>query len=65
MDVCEEHGVWLDKGELETIVAKVEDLVGARLRGSRRSAVRRARQSGKREGKIAGATFGFWSFLGD
>ena len=61
MDVCEEHGVWLDKGELETIVAKVEELVGTRLRRRHRSGVRRA----KKEGKMAGVTFGIWSFLGD
>jgi len=61
MDVCEEHGVWLDKGELETIVAKVDELVSTRLRQRQRSAVRRA----KKEGKMSGALYGFWSFLGD
>ena len=59
MDVCEEHGVWLDKGELETIVAKVEELVGTRLRRRHRSAVK----SAKKEGKRLGALYGFWAFL--
>ena len=57
IDVCPEHGIWLDKGELEGIIRAVN----ARARSSRRSAVRRA----KHDGKVQGAFWGWWSLLGD
>lgn len=57
VDVCRDHGVWLDAGELETIVARLRSRLG---RKSRRH-VREARRSGK----IDGALWGWWSLLGD
>ena len=57
IDVCPDHGIWLDEGELEAIVTAV------RSRGKRRqrSAVRDAR----RKGKMQGAFWGWWSLLSD
>jgi Zn-finger nucleic acid-binding protein len=57
IDVCADHGIWLDQGELEGIVAAVR----RRADRVRRSAVRRAR----RDGKVKGAFWGFWSLLGE
>jgi Zn-finger nucleic acid-binding protein len=57
IDTCRDHGIWLDKGELEKITAAI------RRRGirSRRDAVKRA----KKDGKVQGAFFGWWSLLFD
>jgi Zn-finger nucleic acid-binding protein len=57
IDVCPEHGIWLDKGELESIISAIN----SRARRGRRDAVRRA----KRDGKVQGAFWGWWSLLGD
>lgn len=55
VDVCEEHGIWLDTGELEAIMRR------GRLKGwrSRNEAVRKAR----RQGRVQGWLFGGLSFL--
>ncbi|MHC4225572.1 MAG: TFIIB-type zinc ribbon-containing protein [Planctomycetota bacterium] len=57
LDVCADHGIWLDKGELPAITMAVRD----KGRRRRRQQVRDA----KRSGKMQGAFFGFWSLLMD
>ena len=57
IDVCADHGIWLDKGELPAITRVVRD-------NSRRRASQRVREA-KRKGKMQGAFFGFWSLLLD
>ena len=57
IDVCPDHGIWLDKGELDEILAAVRGSV----RRNQRAAVRRARK----DGKVSGALFGWWALLGD
>ena len=55
MDYCDDHGIWLDAGEMPRMISKLRagNLV------DRRRAVRRAR----RDGKMAGALFGTWSLM--
>ena len=55
IDVCEEHGAWLDAGELPRIVSRVQ----GRERTAKRSAVRRAKSSGK----VSGVLWGPLAFL--
>jgi len=55
IDVCEEHGIWLDRGELE-VVARV---VRQQERRTREAAVQEARH----EGKMTGAFWGWISLL--
>lgn len=57
IDVCEAHGIWLDRGELPGIAGQIRS--GASI--DRVDAVRRAR----REGKLSGTLFGAWSLLMD
>ena len=57
VDVCPEHGIWLDRGELDTILGQMR----IRQRRRHRGAVQRAR----RDGKVSGAFFGWWSLLFD
>jgi Zn-finger nucleic acid-binding protein len=57
IDVCPEHGLWLDKGELDRILR----IKGARSRRRNARAMRRA----KHDGKVQGALWGWWSLLGD
>jgi Zn-finger nucleic acid-binding protein len=57
IDTCPAHGLWLDRGELPTIIARVHS--GRRL--SRGAAIRQA----KRDGKMSGALFGWLSLLWD
>lgn len=57
LDVCEEHGIWFDRGELQAIVSSIRsnDLV------SGREAIEKA----KREGKLDAMFLGSWSLLLD
>lgn len=57
IDVCEEHGVWLDRGELERILHSER----GKARSGKWDAVKRA----KKEGRIEGARYGFWSLVLD
>jgi Zn-finger nucleic acid-binding protein len=57
IDICQEHGVWLDRGELPGIISRIRS--GERV--DRIQAIRRA----KREGKMSGTIFGVWSLLFD
>ncbi len=57
VDVCDEHGMWLDRGELDQILMRLE----SRLTARRSSDVSSARRSGK----MSGALFGWWSLLFD
>ena len=57
VDVCGDHGIWLDGRELETIIARIR----GRMTGMRRRALRAAR----RDGKVQGAMMGWWALLGD
>jgi len=57
MDYCDDHGIWLDAGEMPKMLARIRS--GERV--SRKSAIRNAR----RDGKISGALFGTWSLMFD
>ena len=57
IDICEDHGVWLDTGELKAIVARVEKQQGYRRRAEYRK--------GKSAGKVSGWLFGPLAFLFD
>jgi Zn-finger nucleic acid-binding protein len=57
IDTCPEHGVWLDRGELDTIVTSLKAVSPA----IRWQVIEKAR----REGKLKGALFGWRSFLMD
>ena len=57
IDVCPQHGMWLDRGELPKMIARVRS--GNTI--DRIEQVRRAR----RDGKVSGAMFGMWSLLLD
>ena len=57
VDVCDDHGLWLDRGELPSIVSRIRS--GERV--NRYAAIRKA----KRDGKISGTLFGVWSLLFD
>jgi len=57
IEVCEEHGVWLDAGELDTIVLKLTARAGRRRR--------REVDAARRRGKVSGARWGWWSLLGE
>jgi len=57
VDVCENHGIWLDNGELEIILAKQRRTMST----SKRNAINRARK----DGKVSGALFGWLSLLVD
>lgn len=55
VDVCEEHGIWLDSGELPKIIAAI--------RGKQMRTTRKQIHSARRQGKIDGALWGWWSLL--
>ena len=57
VDVCQQHGVWLDRGELGNMIARIR----SGEIGNRRMAVRKARK----EGKLSGIMFGTWSLMFD
>ena len=57
VDACEDHGIWLDNGELSSILARQR----RSMSNSKRSAVSRARK----DGKVSGALFGWMSLLFD
>ena len=57
LDVCQAHGVWLDRGELSDLASRIRS--GERL--SRMEAIRDAR----REGKLSAMVFGAWSLWMD
>jgi Zn-finger nucleic acid-binding protein len=59
IEVCNEHGVWLDKGELEAIsgaAARFEQIRG-------RAATRRAAAQAREDGKVKGWLLGPLAFL--
>lgn len=55
IDACPSHGIWLDLGEMDQVVA--------RIRSGQRVARWRAVQEAKREGKISGMFLGALSLL--
>jgi Zn-finger nucleic acid-binding protein len=55
LDVCEQHGVWFDRGELDRLLANVTRSAGA----SRRTLIDRARKRGVTLGLFAG----MWALL--
>ena len=57
VDVCNQHGIWLDRGELRSIASLIRS--GERI--SRSRAVKEAR----RNGKLSGTVFGVWSLMFD
>jgi Zn-finger nucleic acid-binding protein len=57
VDVCEGHGLWLDEGELESIIT--------RLRKNRALIKDAAAKSARKQGKILGWLFGPLAFLFD
>ena len=54
-DICEEHGIWMDKGEFTKITRKIK----SKMLIDQTIAVKHA----KLEGKASGSIFGAWSFL--
>ena len=59
IDACPEHGVWLDRGELPSIISKIR-------RGERVNRIQLIREAkAKREGKKSGIILGVWSLLLD
>ena len=61
IELCDEHGVWLDKGELEAIAraaARFEQMRG-------RAAVRRATAQAREDGKVKGWLLGPLAFFFD
>jgi Zn-finger nucleic acid-binding protein len=57
VDVCREHGVWFDLGELPTLLARVRA-------GSRVGLATELAES-RKSGKISGILFGLWSLMFD
>jgi len=57
VDACEDHGIWLDNGELEEILSKQRRTMSL----TKRNAIKRA----KKDGKVSGALFGWLSLLVD
>ena len=59
IDVCEEHGVWLDVGELGRVIQR------AKARGYEFAGetYEPAIEEARRDGKLSGALLGFWSLL--
>jgi len=57
VDVCAEHGVWLDRGELPHILS----LSNTEVRRHQGEAIRKT----KNEGKWSGVILGVWSLLSD
>ena len=57
IDICEEHGVWLDAGELAAIVTRVK------RQQRHKSSI--AYKRGKASGKVSGVLWGPLSFLFD
>jgi len=57
IDVCDEHGIWLDSGELDTVLMRLRGRLGRRSRKQVTSA--------RRSGKVSGAVWGWWSLLFD
>lgn len=57
IDVCPDHGVWLDSGELQAITRQLRN----GHRKSRREAIQRAR----RDGRLSGTPLGAWSLMLD
>ena len=60
IDVCQEHGVWLDRGQLEAIDARFR----AKLKRKAKFA-EESRKQAKRKGKLEGMVFRGWSLLWD
>jgi len=58
IDVCDDHGIWLDNGELEAITAGLR----RRLRRTRGVAVKAAERRGIEKGRARGSR---WSLLFD
>jgi Zn-finger nucleic acid-binding protein len=59
IDVCAEHGIWLDQGRIEAITKAVE----LRSRVFERSNARVAVQNERDKAMLYGSAFGWWSFL--
>jgi Zn-finger nucleic acid-binding protein len=58
IDTCPAHGIWLDHAELEAVLA-----VSARRDPARRQRTLELMKRAKRDGKLTGAFFGYWSLL--
>jgi len=52
VDVCEEHGIWLDKSELEILLDRAEQDARRRVWSYRRRAVDEGFERGYRDGQI-------------
>ncbi len=55
VDVCAEHGLWLDKGELQKILASVRETWSAGMT--------RQRKDAQGTGRLEGIFLGWWSLL--
>jgi Zn-finger nucleic acid-binding protein len=57
IDTCERHGIWLDSGELESILRRRERTITTKAR--------RELDRANRDGKVSGALFGWFSLFFD
>lgn len=57
IDACDDHGIWLDRGELRTMISRIRS--GERI--DRQRLIRQARTDGKKSGIL----FGVWSLFFD
>ena len=57
VDVCDEHGVWLDKGELKEIKKSIKR--------SHRKSMKLTRDIAKKQGRREGVQWGWWSLFWD
>ncbi len=57
VDVCEAHGVWMDKDEMSKMLAMLETKYLVRRR--------RAVASARRQGQLRGIMYPFWFLLGE
>ena len=59
IDVCAEHGIWLNKDEMDEITRAVRQ----RARDLSESVQRVTNRKARQDGKVLGSVFGFWSLL--
>ena len=55
VDVCREHGIWLEKGELPKIIARVRSIYS--------DGMAHQKQENREKGRLEGIFFGWLSFF--
>jgi len=56
VDVCDEHGLWLDEDQLPRIIERIRE----RSHEARRIAMQRTYREGLKGGRLEGVWWGFW-----